>query len=997
MSIAESLSSLALGPLVESACHSLGDSVGAGLATGVVALFTRQFTDHSQRLASALAHANSRAWKALELALAGDTFWERCKVRMARAEDQSLRNQVRQFLDAGQLTVDNNQRRRCLQELRQARKDGTLTGSLSPRRLVDNAGTLAAFREPEQLLRADRTAQGQLAGLLRQQGYPNLAKLLTPTEGPSLLVVAARYFLRRAIEEDGKLFQGLAFARLEYLQEGQEQGFAMLHQVLSEQGGRIESLLDEVQAALGEVHAAVLDVHEELAQRGKQSQDVYDAVLALQKRFDLMQSDVRPRDSLSIRSDGERKLVREVIARYRNLPQEQRDELPALLNAVGKLEVASGSFEEAGQDFAAVATLVKDPKARAEAHANAYRAALEAHDWDVALAELQQALLLDASSHAPFPLAKYQPLRILGAGGSGVAFLCQHKQAQRRVVIKTLLDGELDQGVEQLFAEARALRELNHPGIVRLLECGFTDPQRRSRPYLATDYFDGVTLETFIIGHGPLHQSDFLPLARQVAEALQAAHDKGLLHRDIKPANVLVRRDREGLRIQLIDFGLALKHEAMKATMLRQGETLTGTTVAGTLDYAPPEQMNRLSGVQPDARSDVFGFGKTCCYALFQTAQPVLKHWRSIPASLAELLGACVEELPQDRPGSFTEVIRGLEQLDGTATGAAVEEPEETGAEDQDEGEVTDVLNYKLVEDQAPPRSEESARLEVEKRAREREDERGGRGEERLRSRPAAGAQRRRHEEEEEWEGYSDEPRRRRRPSTLQQGTQGKMHPALWVLVGVGVLLLIVGVVLAVVLGGKGNDPAVAGWPRGAGRGNPRPTLPQPKPAVSDPEAVKIYLSDLEELEIRRVPFTWHFGKNGNLGYGTGKFKVNGWESPKGLSSHPERDDYAGASYRIPAADVFECLVGLADSASDHSGGPIVFEVLGDSKVLWRSAGVGRPGKYQDCRISVKGVKVLELRAYAPRDGNMWGSHVVWIDPYVTRPGSGTRADARAR
>jgi serine/threonine protein kinase len=126
-------------------------------------------------------------------------------------------------------------------------------------------------------------------------------------------------------------------------------------------------------------------------------------------------------------------------------------------------------------------------------------------------------------------------------------------QAGRRVVVKTLLDSELERGADQLFAEARALRALNHPGIVRLLEGGFTDPQRRVRPYLTTDYFEGGTLETFLVGHGPLHPSEFLPLARQVAEALQAAHDKGLLHRDVKPANLLVRRERTGLRSQLID------------------------------------------------------------------------------------------------------------------------------------------------------------------------------------------------------------------------------------------------------------------------------------------------------------------------------------------------------------------------------------------------------------------------------------------------------------
>src|SRR5205823_1033439 len=145
---------------------------------------------------------------------------------------------------------------------------------------------------------------------------------------------------------------------------------------------------------------------------GEQAGDIYRAVLDLQQRFDLVNREVRPSDSLSIRGDSERRLVKELVLRYRGLPDEQRTHLPALLNAIGKLEIAAGDFSAAQRDFEAVAGLVVDPQAQAEAHANAYQAALERRDFDAALVELRQAVRLDPARFSPFPLDKYEPKKI---------------------------------------------------------------------------------------------------------------------------------------------------------------------------------------------------------------------------------------------------------------------------------------------------------------------------------------------------------------------------------------------------------------------------------------------------------------------------------------------------------------------------------------------------------------------------------------------------------
>src|SRR6185436_13104923 len=130
----------------------------------------------------------------------------------------------------------------------------------------------------------------------------------------------------------------------------------------------------------------------------------------------------------------------------------------------------------------------------------------------------------------------YVPERILGAGGFGVAFLCQHAVLKRPLVIKTLrLDG-LDRDVEDVFREAQVLNDLDHPAIIRLRECRFADAARR-RPYLVMDYFESVSLTEHVKRHGTLTPAELLQVAKAVAGALQAAHAQGILHRDIKPDN----------------------------------------------------------------------------------------------------------------------------------------------------------------------------------------------------------------------------------------------------------------------------------------------------------------------------------------------------------------------------------------------------------------------------------------------------------------------------
>jgi hypothetical protein len=103
MSIFQSLSTFALRQVIGAACEAVGFKAGGKVTDQVVGFLTERFTDHSQRLTAALWGANEKAWKALEVSLAGDSLWDHCKLLAARGEDQAFPRQVRAFLDAAPL------------------------------------------------------------------------------------------------------------------------------------------------------------------------------------------------------------------------------------------------------------------------------------------------------------------------------------------------------------------------------------------------------------------------------------------------------------------------------------------------------------------------------------------------------------------------------------------------------------------------------------------------------------------------------------------------------------------------------------------------------------------------------------------------------------------------------------------------------------------------------------------------------------------------------
>ena len=247
-------------------------------------------------------------------------------------------------------------------------------------------------------------------------------------------------------------------------------------------------------------------------------------------------------------------------------------------------------------------------------------------------------------------LASYQTLALIGAGGMGEVYQARDQRLGREVAIK-ILRGDLAQEAELLSRferEARLLASLNHPHIATLYGMEEADGVR----FLVMEFVPGPTVAQRLEG-GPLAVEEALLLGRQIAEALEAAHEKGVIHRDLKPGNVKITP--EG-KVKLLDFGLA-KAIAAGATPADETTTHEATRegiILGTPYYMSPEQVR---GQTLDRRSDIWSFG---C-VLFE----VLAGQRAFPGqSGADIFAAILQRepdwtlLPPDVPPAIHSLMQ---------------------------------------------------------------------------------------------------------------------------------------------------------------------------------------------------------------------------------------------------------------------------------------------------------------------------------------------------
>lgn len=266
----------------------------------------------------------------------------------------------------------------------------------------------------------------------------------------------------------------------------------------------------------------------------------------------------------------------------------------------------------------------------------------------------------------PCRFGDYELLKVIGRGGMGVVYYATQKHLDRPVAIKMIRSGALAtaEEVQRFYAEARSAAQLHHPNIVTVYQCGELDGHH----YFSMDFVDGADLDK-LSKAAPLEPKKAAKYVRDVAQAIEFAHRRGILHRDLKPANVLVDHDD---RVRITDFGLA------KSVGRENGLTATGAAL-GTPSYMSPEQAAGRTEDQGVA-SDVYSLGailftllagqppfkassaiQTMMQVIHRAAPRLRTVRHGVPEDLETIVDKCLQKSPAGRYRTAVDLANDLD------------------------------------------------------------------------------------------------------------------------------------------------------------------------------------------------------------------------------------------------------------------------------------------------------------------------------------------------
>jgi eukaryotic-like serine/threonine-protein kinase len=320
-------------------------------------------------------------------------------------------------------------------------------------------------------------------------------------------------------------------------------------------------------------------------------------------------------------------------------------------------------------------------------------------------------------------LGSYRITDELASGGMGTIYRARHELLGRDAAVKVLradftADAEL---VDRFFTEARAATAIRHPSIIEVFDFGYTEA---GEAYLVMELLDGESLHAHLERFKPagLPPQEAAFLARALANALVAAHAKGILHRDLKPANIFLVPDAEqpcGVRVKILDFGIA-KLVDPTGQPLGRSHTIDGALM-GTPRYMAPEQARSASAI--DHRADLYslgcilyemvvgeapfpngGSGEVIAMHLFEEVRPPRERVPGISPELESIILRLLQKDPADRFASAHELSRAL------AGPAGIEITPSPFARPSVETHITAPLPF---DDGAPTRRDRSNKLAI--------------------------------------------------------------------------------------------------------------------------------------------------------------------------------------------------------------------------------------------------------------------------------------------